>query len=104
MGNLLGTIKKFISNKNTVTIIAVIAGVIILWYFYNLRVNEAITTIRIPYAVERIDTGKKIETDNIKYKEVTQSAVKGSTIITNISSLEGKYVCIGTSIAKDAFY
>ena len=67
MGNLGETIKRFIGNKNTVTILAVLAGIIILWYFYNDRVNKAITTIRIPYAIERIDTGKKIETDNIEY-------------------------------------
>ena len=65
MGNLVGTIKRFLGNKNTVTILAVLAGVIMLWYFYNYRVNQAITTIRIPYAIEAIDAGKKIESDNL---------------------------------------
>ena len=37
MGNLVATLKRFISNKNTVTILAVLAGIIILWYFYNYR-------------------------------------------------------------------
>jgi len=104
MGNLGETIKRFIGNKNTVTILAVLAGIIILWYFYNDRVNKAITTIRIPYAIERIDTGKKIETDNIEYKEITRSTTEDSDIITNIASLEGKYICTGTSIPANGFF
>lgn len=104
MGNLVATFKRFVSNKNTVTILAVLAGVIVLWYFYNNRVNAAITTVKIPYAVERIDTGKKIETDNIDYKEITQSTLKDSDMITDISLLDGKYICIGTSIPANGFF
>jgi Flp pilus assembly protein CpaB len=104
MGNLVGTFKKFLGNKNTVTILAVIAGVIVLWYFYNYRVNQAITTIKIPYAVDRIDTGKKIEIDNTKFKEITRSTLKDSDIITDTSFLEGKYVCVGTSIPANGFF
>ena len=46
MGNIVATLKKFLENKNTVTILAVLAGIIILWYFYNYRVDQAITTIQ----------------------------------------------------------
>lgn len=104
MGNLVTTIKRFLSNKNTVTILAVLAGIIILWYFYTYRVNQAITTIKVPYATSAIDTGKKIETDNIKYKEITATALKDSDMITDISYLNGKYVCIGTSIPANGFF
>lgn len=104
MGNLVATIKRFISNKNTVTILAVLAGVIVLWYFYNSRVNAAITTIRIPYARERIDTGKRIESDNIEWKEITRSTLNNSDIITDLNSIEGKYICTGTSIPANGFF
>lgn len=104
MGNLVTTIKRFLGNKNTVTILAVLAGVIVLWYFYNYRVDQAITTIQIPYALEAIDTGKKIESDNVEYKEITQSTLKDSDIITDISYLEGKYICTGTSVPANGFF
>lgn len=104
MGNIITTIKRFLGNKNTVTILAVIAGVIVLWYFYNYRVDQAITTVKIPYALEVIDTGKKIESDNIEYKEITKSTLKDSDIITDINYLEGKYICTGTSIPKNGFF
>ena len=104
MGNLVTTIKRFITNKNTVTILAILAGVIVLWYFYNYRVNQAITTIEVPYAVEKIDAGKKIESDNIKYKQITKSSTKDSDIVTNLSSLNNMYVCIGTSVPTNGFF
>ena len=104
MGNLVTTLKRFISNKNTVTILAILAGVIVLWYFYNYRVNQAITTIQVPFAVERIDAGKKIETDNIEYKYITKTTTKDSDIITNISQLDGKYICTGTSVPQNGFF
>jgi len=104
MGNLVTTIKRFISNKNTVTILAILAGIIVLWYFYNYRVDQAITTIPVPYAISGIDAGKKIETDNISYKQITKTTTKDSDIITNISQLDGKYICVGTSIPANGFF
>ena len=104
MGNLVTTFKRFLSNKNTVTILAILAGVIVLWYFYNQRVNQAITTIPVPYAVEGIDAGKKIENDNIEYKQITKSTTKDSDIITNINDLDGKYVCVGTAVPTNGFF
>lgn len=104
MGNLLGSLRKFVSNKNTVTILAVIAGVIILWAFYNYRVNQAIKTIKVPYAVAAIDTGKKIEVENIDYKEITVSVTKKSDIITNVNQLTDKYICVGTSVPANGFF
>lgn len=104
MGSLINTIKRFLGNKNTVTILALLAGVIVIWAFYNYRVEEAITTVRIPYALEGIDTGKKIEADNINYKEITSSTLKDNDIITDVNYLNGKYVCIGTSIPTNGFF
>ncbi len=104
MGNLVATLKRFIQNKNTVTILAVLAGIIILWYFYNYRVNQAITTVQVPYAIERIDTTKKIETDNIKYREITESSLKNNDIIRDINQLQDMYVCAGTSIPANGFF
>ena len=42
MGNIGVNIKKFLSNKNTVAIICVIAGILVLYLGYTWRVNNAI--------------------------------------------------------------
>ena len=104
MGNIGETIKRFVGNKNTVTILAVIAGVIVLWYFYNYRVNQAITTIRVPYSISGVDSSKKINTEEVGYKELTQSSLKDSDIVTNIAALEDKYICTGSSVAANDFF
>ena len=107
MGSLVNGIKKFVGNKNTVTILAVIAGIIVLWYFYTYRVNQAITTIKVPYSVKGVDANKKIETDSesIKYKELNKTVLKDNNdIVTNVSELNGKYVCKRTSIPANGFF
>lgn len=104
MGNILTNLKRFISNKNTVTILAILAGIIVLWYFYNYRVNQAITTVRVPYAVAQIDTRKKIELDNIEYREINRNSLDNNDIISTEAELDGKYVCVGTSVPANGFF
>lgn len=104
MGNLGETIKRFIGNKNTVTILAVLAGIVILWYFYDYRVSQAVQLIDVPYALERIDTMNKIEIDKVSYKKITSTTLKDNDLVTEISFLDGKYICAGTSIPKNGFF
>ena len=105
MGNLINTIKKFISNKNTVTILGVIAGVIVLWAFYNYRVSEATTPVKVPYAKEIINATEQITEDNIGYTEVNSKLLRTADIITNPADLINKYVTTGASIpAGGLFY
>ena len=49
MGNIVTTIKRFLSNKNTVTIIGVLLGLIVLYVGYNYRVKTAVSTINVPF-------------------------------------------------------
>ncbi len=104
MGNFAETIKRFLSNKNTVTILVVIAGIIVLWFFYNNRVNNAVSTVKIPYATERINSGYKIELENVKTKDITQSTLKNSDIVTSKEELDGKYICTGNAIPQNGFF
>ena len=50
MGNLTMGIKKFMQNKNTVTVVGVIAAIFVLYFAYTMRVKEAINPVRVPYA------------------------------------------------------
>ena len=105
MGNLVNTFKKFIANKNTVTILGVIAGVLVLWGFYNYRVGEATSPTKVPYAKATILATEQITEDNIGYVEVNSKLLKTADIIRNKSELVGMYVTTGTSIpAGGLFY
>ena len=47
MGNKNGLL-KFLQNKNTVTVIGVVAAVLVLYVGYNIRVKNAINPITVP--------------------------------------------------------
>lgn len=105
MGNLINTIKKFIGNKNTVTILGVLAGVIVLWGFYSYRVKEATTPRRIPYAKEAIGATSQILQDNIGTIEVNSKFLGTVDVYQNANEVINKYVTTGTSIpAGGLFY
>lgn len=104
MKNFGQSFKKFISNKNTVTILGVILGVIVLWYFYQKQVNTAINPITVPYAKVEIGATEEITEDKIGYVEVNSKLLKTSNILTTKSAVVGKYVTTGTSIPAGGLF
>ena len=104
MGNISAFIKKTIANKNTVTILLVLAGVVVLWFFYNMRVKEATTPIKVPYAKEELHATDEITEDKIGMVEVNSKLLKTADIIQNQGSLIGYYVTTGPSIPKGGLF
>ena len=90
MNNLIVGIKKFFTNKNTVTVVGVILAIVILYVGYNMRINQAITPVTVPYAVEEINPGTQITEDMISTKEIPSSMVD-DTIITNSADVIDMY-------------
>jgi len=88
MGNVLLKLKRFISNKNTVTILCVIVGVAVLLIGYNYRVNEAVKPIEIPYALDRLEPKKKIENESVGRIKVSQAFVdQNPDLYTNVAQV-----------------
>lgn len=105
MGNLMTNLKRFLSNKNTVTILGVILGVVVLYIGYNYRVNQAIELISIPYAVDAIGGKTKITSSMISTVKVNSSFVRNNpNIITDISKLIDQYVNYGTPVPAGSFF
>ena len=105
MKNYLTTIKRFLSNKNTVTIIGVIAGILILYIGYNWRVNQAIKPITIPYAKVEISSRTQITEDMIGYMEVSSSLLKRSpNIIQNVGQVLNNFASYGVTIPANSFF
>lgn len=50
MNNLVVGLKKFLTNKNTVTVVGVVLAIVILYVGYNMRINQAITPVTVPSA------------------------------------------------------
>ena len=64
MGNIVTTIKRFLSNKNTITILGVLLGIVVLYIGYNYRVDQAISTVNVPVAKQTITATSEITQDN----------------------------------------
>lgn len=95
-------IKKFLSNRNTVTIICAIIGVAVLYIGYNMRVQSAIEPINVPYAKVTIQPRSEITDDMIGFMEVASAAVEkmGDNIIVCDNSSTGDGSCAQRLIGR----
>lgn len=90
MGSLSFKLKKFLQNKNTVTIIGVALILAILYFGYNWRIKQAVTPVKVPYAKVTIQPRTKITEDMIGYIEVLPSMINSDTI-KNVQNIVGKW-------------
>lgn len=101
---MLEKIKRFLTNKNTVTIIGLVLIIAILYFVYNSRIKAATNPIRIPVAKVTIQPKTLITDDMIDYIQVPAVSVKKNTIRTK-NSIVGKYSNYNTMIpAGSMFY
>ncbi|MDD6224115.1 MAG: RcpC/CpaB family pilus assembly protein [bacterium] len=103
MNNFSMTIKKFFTNKNTVTIIGVLVGVIVLYVGYNYRIKSKINPQSVPYAVQTISPKTKITSDMIGTVQVPPAMLKGNPI-TDPAQIIGKYVYSDTVIPQGSLF
>lgn len=104
MNNIIISIKRFFTNKNTVTILGVIAVIAIIYFGYNSQIKKATSPVRIPIAKETIQPRTLITKDMIKYVSIPSVAVS-ENVIRSEGSIVGKYSAINTVIpAGSMFY
>lgn len=103
MKNFQTTLKEFLSNKNTVTILGVIVGVIVLYVGYNYRIKSKINPISIPYALQDIKPRTRVTSEMIGVVEVPPSMLKGNPY-RNKSDIIGKYVNVDSTIPKGSLF
>lgn len=105
MNNLLASLKRMLGNKNTVTIIGVLAGIAVILIGYNYRVNNAVKPVSVPYATTKIVGKTEITSEMIGQIKVSQSFIDETpTLIKNANQLIGKYVNYDTVIPEGALF
>lgn len=95
--------KRFITNKNTVTIIGLILIVAILYFVYNNQIKQATNPVKVPVAKVTIQPKTLITKDMIEYIEVPAVSVKKTTI-RNTQSIIGKYSNYNTMIPAGSMF
>ena len=103
MGNLVTSLKKFMQNKNTVTVVGVILAIIVLYFAYTMRVNSAINPVVVPYAAEQIKAGVQITESMISTTQVPPSMLQGDVIL-NVGEIIDKYSAADTVIPKGSLF
>lgn len=98
------SMKKFLGNKNTVTIIGVILCVIILYLGYNFRINQKVALVRVPYANQTIQPKTAITADMISYMEVAGEFVGNASYYSSEDDIIGKYSNYNTMIAEGSLF
>ena len=91
MGNILIGIKRFLKNKNTVTIVAVLAALGILYWAYSYRIKIATEPVSVPYAIKEIGPRTLIKEDMVSTRKVPGGIVQ-SGVLKSTDDIIGKYV------------
>ena len=103
MNNFMISLKRFFANKNTVTVLGVLVGIAILYFAYNIRINQATKPINVPYAKVTIQPRTKITEDKIGYIQVPQSMLKGK-VLRNYNQIINKYANYNTVIPEGSLF
>ena len=105
MGNIMIPLKKFLSNKNTITILGVLIGIVVLYVGYNWRVTKTIQPVSVPISATTMISGTKITDEQIKYTEMPKDVIADmQNILTNIKDIKGKIVSYDSKIAQNSFF
>ena len=103
MGNLTTSFKKFLQNKNTVTVLGVVIAIIVLYFAYTMRINSAINPITVPYAAQQIPAGTQITESMISAREVPPAMLEGD-VIQNKGEIIDKYSAADTVIPEGSLF
>lgn len=103
MNNFMIGFKRFITNKNVVTIILVIVILVVLYFGYSGSIKKQTNPVNMPVAAEKINPKTKITNELITYKQVPNSMIDENTI-RNITLIEGMYTNINVTIPKGSLF
>lgn len=103
MNNFGIALKKFITNKNTVTIIGIIIILILLYWGYDSTVKKSVDPINVPVAARRITSEQQITYEDIAYEKVSRVVVDENVLI-NAENIVGKYANINVTIPEGSMF
>lgn len=104
MNNFVIGFKRFITNKNVVTIIGVLVVLGILYWGYSSTIKKATNPVSIPVAANQINPQTQITSSDVTYKNVAASMIDDSVIRAS-NEILGKYTNLNVTVpAGSPFY
>lgn len=103
--NLGNSLKRFFTNKNTVTFLGVIVGIIVLYFGYNYRISSDVSPVTVPIAKQAIPAKTRITNDMLTTVKIPQKELnKLNGLITQKSQIINKFVKYDTVIPANGFF
>ena len=99
----MGNLKNFLKNKNTVTLLGVLACLVILYIGYSMRINSKTALVTVYYANQTIQPKTMITDEMISKTSVPASFILG-TYYKNYNDIVGKYSNYNTVIAEGSLF
>ncbi len=104
MNNFMIGFKRFITNKNVITIIGVILILVILYFGYSSSIKSKTNPVSVPVASHEIGSKTEITASDVVYKQVAQSMLDAN-VIRNSRDVIGKYTNINVTVPEGSpFY
>lgn len=104
MNNFIIAAKRFLQNKNTVTILGVLIIILILFFGYRYQINKMVSPVsNIPVAADTIQPKTQITADMLEYIDVAPIVLQ-SNVIRSGEYIIGKYSNYNTVIPKGSMF
>ena len=103
MNNLAASAKRFLKNKNMVTIIGVIIILILLYVGYSTQINRAVEPIQIPVATQTIQPRTEITDDMVELIDMPNVSLSDN-VIRSRSQIVGMYSNVNSVIPEGSMF
>ena len=103
----MGSFNKFLKNKNTVTILGVLACLIILYAGYTMRINQEVSLSPVCFAVQTIQPKTNINAEMVNTIDFPTSFIRNgldASYIANCNNVIGKYSNYNSIIAQGSIF
>lgn len=103
MNNFMIGFKRFITNKNVVTIFLVIVILVVLYLGYSGSIKKQTNPVSMPVAAQTIGPKTKITQELIEYKQIP-AAMIDSNAIRYANNIRNKYTNINVTIPEGSLF
>ncbi len=103
MSNLSVSLKRFLKNKNTVTILGIVIILVLLYVVYSAQIKSAVDPVKIPVAKETIQPREEVTADNVDLIDVPAVAVTDN-VYRYKKDVIGKYANVNSVIPQGSMF
>ena len=103
MNNFIIGFKRFITNKNVVTVIGVLVILVILFFGYSSSIKKQTNPVSVPVAAHAIGSLTEITAEDITYKQVANSMLD-ENVIRNQHDIIGKYTNVNVTVPEGSVF